>query len=58
MTVWKARSQAANQGYSHLSGIEMMSNPSKLRHLEFRPFLRTAGGCGWPGSPSSHRATS
>ena len=57
-TVWKARSHAANQGYSHLSGIEMMSNPSKLRHREFRPFLRTAGGAGWPGSPSSHRATS
>ncbi len=24
-TLWNARSQAANQGYSHLSGIEMMS---------------------------------
>src|SRR5439155_1209136 len=23
--MWKARSHAANQGYSHLSGIEMMS---------------------------------
>ena len=58
VTVWKARSQAANQGYSHLSGIEMMSNPSKLRHLEFRPVLRTSGGSGWAGSPSSQRATS
>ena len=58
VTVWKARSQAANHGYSHLSGIEMMSNPSKFRHLEFRPFLRTAGGTGWVGSPSSQRATS
>ena len=34
--VWKARSQAANQGYSHLSGIEMtwsaiMWNHSRLR---------------------------
>jgi len=36
----------------------MMSNPSKLRHREFRPVLRTAGGVGWAGSPSSHRATS
>ena len=58
MTVWKARSQAANQGYSHLSGMEMMSNPSKLRHLEFRPVLRPCGGGGWVGSPSSQRATS
>src|SRR6185437_4675266 len=57
-TVWKARSQAANQGYSHLSGIEMMSNPSKLRHREFRPVLRDSGGSGWVGSPSSQRATS
>ena len=24
-TQWKARSQAANQGYSHLSGIEITS---------------------------------
>ncbi len=58
MTVWKARSQAANQGCSHLSGIEMLSNPAKLRPLEFRPVLRTAGGSGWVGSPSSHLATS
>ena len=25
---WKARSHAAHQGYSHLSGIEMMSSPT------------------------------
>ena len=35
--VWNARSQAAYQGYSHLSGIEMTSalimwNHSRLRH--------------------------
>jgi hypothetical protein len=29
VTQWKPRSQAANQGYSHLSGTEMMSNPFK-----------------------------
>ena len=57
VTQWKPRSQAANQGYSHLSGIEMMSNPSKLRHLAFRPSLRWGGGSGWAGSPSSHRLT-
>ena len=56
--VWKARSQAANQGYSHLSGMEMMSNPSKWRHWAFRPPWRDSGGVGWVGSPSSHRATS
>ena len=56
--MWKARSQAANQGYSHLSGMEMMSNPSKLRHLAFRPLLRDSGGSGWVGSPSSQRVTS
>ena len=34
----EARSKAASsQGYSHLSGIEIMSNPFKLRHLAFRP---------------------
>ena len=30
-SVWKARSQAAYQGYSHLSGIEMMS---LVQHVE------------------------
>src|SRR5262252_5518605 len=55
-TVWKARSQAANQGYSHLSGIDMMSNASKFRHREFRPPSRWAGGTGWPGPPSSQHA--
>ena len=55
---WKARSQAANQGYSHLSGIDMMSNASKWRHRELRPVLRAAAGGGCAGSPSSQRATS
>src|SRR6267378_2502538 len=36
-TQWKARSQAANQGYSQLSGMDMMSNASKLRQRELRP---------------------
>ena len=35
-SVWKARSQAAYQGYSHLSGMEMMSSFSMWNHSEFR----------------------
>src|SRR5881392_822388 len=35
-TMWKARSHAANQGYSHLSGIEMMSSATKWRQSPFR----------------------
>ena len=57
-TQWNARSQAANQGYSHLSGIDMMSKASKLRQWALRPVSRCAGGVGWVGSPSSQRATS
>ena len=34
---WKARSQAANQGYSHLSGIEMMSAALRWRQSLLRP---------------------
>ncbi len=34
--VWKARSQAAYQGYSHLSGIEMTSPLSMWNHSAFR----------------------
>ena len=34
-SVWKARSQAAYQGYSHLSGIEMMSSLTMWNHSEF-----------------------
>ena len=36
--MWKARSQAAYQGYSHLSGMEMMSSFSMWNHSEFREF--------------------
>ena len=35
-SVWKARSQAAYHGYSHLSGMEMMSWFSKWYHSELR----------------------
>ena len=35
-SVWKARSQAAYQGYSHLSGIEMMSSLTMWNHSRLR----------------------
>src|SRR6187401_295480 len=35
-SAWNARSQAAYQGYSHLSGIEMMSALNMWYHSEFR----------------------
>ena len=35
-SVWKARSQAAYQGYSHLSGMEMTSLFNMWNHSEFR----------------------
>ena len=57
MIVWNARSQAANHGYSHGSGIASTSNESRCRHPVFRPARCPAGGAGWPGSPSSHRFT-
>src|SRR5512139_2091936 len=34
--VWNARSQAAYQGYSHLSGMEITSSLSMWNHSEFR----------------------
>ena len=57
-TQWNARSQAAYQGYSHLSGIDMMSNALKLRQWLLRPVSRCGGGVGWAESPSSQRVTS
>src|SRR4029077_370270 len=45
-TQWKARSQAANQGYSHVSALDMMSKALKFRHRLFRPVRREAGGLG------------
>ena len=57
-TQWKAMSHAANHGYSHLSGMDMMSKASKLFHRELRFVHRSAGGVGCVGSPSSQRRTS
>ena len=55
VTQWKARSQAANQGYSHLSGMEMMSVAFMCRQSLLRPRLRFSGGGGSVGSPRSQR---
>ncbi len=55
---WKARSQAAYQGYSHLSGIEMMSPLYMWCHWSLRGAnLRTALKGSEPRS-SSHLSTS
>ena len=47
--VWKARSQAAYQGYSHLSGMEMTSPFSMWNHSAFRTPRRAppSSGCAW-----------
>ena len=57
-TQWKARSQAANQGYSHGSGIEITSKLVMCHQAALRPCRRPGGGGGEPGSPSSQRRTS
>ena len=57
-TQWNAMSQAANHGYSQGSGIDMMSNASKLSQRAFRAPWRDAGGEGCVGSPVSQRWTS
>ncbi len=57
VTAWNARSQAANHGYSHGSGMERMSAASKCRQSVFRMCAWPSAGGGWPGSPSSQRAT-
>ena len=40
---WKPRSQAANHGYSHGSGIASTSNASRCRQSLLRPCRRDAG---------------
>ena len=58
VTQWKARSQAAYQGYSHLSGIEMTSRLKMCPQRALRPCSRLGGGTGCVGSPCSQRLTS
>ena len=55
---WKARSQAANQGYSQSSGMEKMWYALTWGQYILRPFFRAGGGVGCAGSPSSHCRTS
>src|SRR5207244_3220268 len=47
---WKARSQAANHGYSHLSGMEMTSRALRWVQSRLRPWRRPSGGGGGPGA--------
>ena len=42
--MWKARSQAAYHGYSHLSGMEMMSSFSMWNQSALRTRWRSAAG--------------
>jgi hypothetical protein len=56
--VWKARSQAAYQGYSHLSGIEITSALSMWNHSVFRTPGRLDSSNGWLLCSLSHRSRS
>ena len=49
---WNARSQAANHGYSHLSGIEITSPATMWNHGT----LRTSGAFGSQGLTSCSRS--
>ena len=52
--VWKARSQAAYHGYSHLSGIEITSAFSMWNHSVFRTPGRLDSSSGWLLCSFSH----
>lgn len=45
------RPRHSHHGYSHLSGIEMISRQKRCFQSWFRPDNRCAGGFGMPGSP-------
>ena len=55
--VWNARSHAAYQGYSHLSGIEMIWSLTMWNHSLFRICL-LPGRIGSTPCSSSHLSTS
>src|SRR5215470_9507730 len=57
-TQWKARSQAANQGYSHLSGIDRTRIELRCCQRLFRMERRDSGGGQFGLSPSSQADTS
>ena len=56
-TVWKARSHAANHGYSHGSGMDRMSAASRWRQPALRPHAALDGRGGLarvPVQPAGH----
>ena len=57
-TQWNARSQAANQGYSHLSGSVMTRIELRCRQCWLRMLPAQSGGGQSGLSPSSQRLTS
>jgi hypothetical protein len=57
-TQWKARSQAANQGYSQVSGMEITSQLVMCAQCALRPCWWLCAGAWELGSPDSQRARS
>ena len=57
-TAWKARSQAAYQGYSHLSGMEMTSSLTMWNQSRLRTSKRVRVRVGWAWCSSSQRSRS
>ena len=56
--VWNARSHAAYQGYSHLSGMEMTSPFNMWNHSVFRTPLVAPPVIGWAWCSFSQRSRS
>jgi hypothetical protein len=57
-TQWNARSHAAYQGYSQVSGMEITSQLVRCRQCALRPCRWLSDGGAELGSPASQRATS
>ena len=55
---WKARSQAAYQGYSHLSGIDTTSWLNMWNHDSLRLPRQAGARNGWRWRSRSQRSTS
>ena len=55
---WNARSQAAYQGYSHLSGMDTTSWLSMWNHDSLRVPRRSGARSGWALRSRSHVSTS
>ncbi len=56
--VWKARSHAAYQGYSHLSGMEMTSWLTMWNQASFLVPFRRGERSGWASCSRSHTSRS